>query len=62
MYPSAVAVQEGWGGLLVAVLCEDVFRGWGAGWHAYPSNYSVGIHGCMLLGGGGFHYITSILP
>ncbi len=64
MYPSAVVycccvllcvvvsccVLEGRGGLLVAVLCEQV----GAGWQASPSptHYSVGIHGCMLVGGG----------
>jgi hypothetical protein len=44
-------VFEGRGGLLVAVLCEQV----GAGWQASPSptHYSVGIHGCMLVGGGG---------
>ncbi len=43
-------VLEGRGGLLVAVLCEQV----GAGWQPSPSptHYSVGIHGCMLLGGG----------
>jgi hypothetical protein len=43
-------VLEGRGGLLVAVLCEQV----GAGWQAspYPTHYSVGIHGCMLVGGG----------
>ncbi len=64
MYPSAVVyccgvllcfvvcccVLEGRGGLLVAVWCEQV----GAGWQASPSptHYSVGIHGCMLVGGG----------
>ncbi len=30
-------VLEGWGGLLVAVLCEQVFRGEGAGWQGSPS-------------------------
>ncbi len=51
-------VLEGWGGLLVAVLCEQVFRGrglaGGAGWQGSPSpsHYSVGIHGCLLVGGG----------
>jgi hypothetical protein len=54
MNPSAVVVcccvLEGRGGLLVAVLCEQV----GAGWQASPSptHYSVGIHGCMLVCGG----------
>jgi hypothetical protein len=33
-------VLEGCGGLLVAVLCEQVF-----------SIHSVGIHGCLLVGG-----------
>ncbi len=50
MYPSAVVhfccvllsvvvcccVLEGWGGLLVAVLCEQVFRGWGLVGRAPP--------------------------
>jgi hypothetical protein len=64
MYPNAVVycccvllcvvvcccVLEGRGGLPVAVLCEQV----GAGWQESPSptHYSVGIHGCMLVGGG----------
>ncbi len=36
------------------MLCEEIFRGWGlGGWQASPSHlYSVGIHGCMLGGGG----------
>jgi hypothetical protein len=45
-------VLEGWGGLLVAVLC-DRYSG-GGGWLAglpSPSHYSVGIHGCLLVGG-----------
>ncbi len=50
-------VLEGRGGLLVAVLCEQV----GAGWHwqasPSPTHYSVGIHGCMLVGGGCYSYI-----
>ncbi len=49
-------VFEGCGGLLVAVLCEQVFRGWGlVGRAPGPSlsHYSVGIHGCLLVGGGG---------
>ncbi len=50
MYPSAVVccylllcvvvcccVLEGKGGLLVAVLCEQVFRGWGLVGRAPPS-------------------------
>jgi hypothetical protein len=51
MYPSAVVycccvllsvvvcccVLEGWGGLLVAVLCEQVFRGWGLVGRAPPA-------------------------
>ncbi len=49
-------VLEGWGGLLVAVLCEQVFRGW-AGLQGSPSYYSVGIHGCLLVGGGCYSYI-----
>jgi hypothetical protein len=49
-------VLEGWGGLLVAMLCKQVFRGRGAGWwqgSPSPSHYSAGIHGCLLVGGGG---------
>jgi hypothetical protein len=43
-------VLEGWG---VAVLCEQVFRGWGlVGRAPPPPPYSVGIHGCLLVGGG----------
>ena len=42
-------------GLLVAV-CEQVLRG-GGGWllglPLPPHHYSLGIHGCMLGGGGG---------
>jgi hypothetical protein len=34
------------------VLCEEVFRGWELVGRPPPSHYSVGIHGCMLLGGG----------
>jgi hypothetical protein len=39
-------------------LCEQV----GAGWQASPSptHYSVGIHGCMLVGGGGVLYTSYI--
>ncbi len=48
-------VLEGWGGLLVAVLCEQVFMG-GAGWQGSPSpsHYSVGtgIHHTWMLSGG----------
>jgi hypothetical protein len=29
-------VLDGWGGLLVAVLCEQVFRGWGLVGRAPP--------------------------
>ncbi len=51
-------VLEGWGGLLVAVLCEQVFRGRGLDGRApSPSHYSVGIHGCLLVGGGCYSYI-----
>jgi hypothetical protein len=74
MYPSAVVyfccvllsvvvcccVLEGWGGLLVAVLCDQVFRVWGLhGWQGspFPSPYSVGIHGCLLVGRGCYFYI-----
>ncbi len=48
-------VLEGCGGLLVAVLCQQVFRGRGLAGRAPPptSYYSVGIHGCLLVGGGG---------
>ncbi len=46
-------VLEGWGGLLVAMLCKQVIQGEGAGWwQGSPSHYSVGIHGCLLVGGG----------
>ena len=41
-------------GLLVAV-CEQVLRGGGGGWllglPLPPHHYSLGIHGCMLVGG-----------
>ncbi len=47
-------VLEGCGGLLVAVLCEQVFMGRGLAGRAPPPppHYSVGIHGCLLVGGG----------
>ena len=47
-------VLEGCGGLLVAVLCEQVFRGRGLAGRAPPPpcHYSEGIHGCLLVGGG----------
>ncbi len=42
-------------GLLVAV-CDQVLRGRGGGWllglPLPPHHYSLGIHGCMLVGGG----------
>ncbi len=48
-------VLEGCGGLLVAVLCEQVFRARGlAGRAPTPP---VGIHGCLLVGGGCYSYI-----
>ena len=45
-------VLEGCGGLLVAVLCEQVFRGRGLAGRAPLPLHSVGIHGCLLVGGG----------
>jgi hypothetical protein len=44
------------------MLCEQVFRGRGlvggrAEGSPSPSHYSVGIHGCLLVGGGCYSYI-----
>jgi hypothetical protein len=44
-------VLEGWGGLLVAMLCEQG-RGLVGGRAPPPTIHSVGIHGCLLVGGG----------
>jgi hypothetical protein len=33
------------------VVCASI-QGEGAGWQGSPSHYSVGIHGCLLVGGG----------
>ncbi len=65
MYPSAVVycccallsvvvccVLEGWGGLLVAVLCEQVFRGWGLVGRAPPPPPTiVYMDACWWVGG-----------
>jgi hypothetical protein len=53
-------VLEGCGGLLVAVLCEQVFRGRGLGWQGSPSpsHYSVGRYTWMLAGGWGGAIVT----
>jgi hypothetical protein len=47
-------------GLLVAV-CEQVLRGGGVVARAPPPphHYSIGIHGCLLVGGGCYSYIRS---
>jgi hypothetical protein len=48
-------VLEGWGGLLVAVLCEQVFRWWGLVGRAPPPPPTI--HGSLLVGGGCYSYI-----
>ncbi len=47
------SVLEGWGGLLVGN--QGVVAGWQGS--PSPSHYSVGIHGCLLVGGGCYSYI-----
>ncbi len=54
MYSSAVVVCKRGGEVLAALLCEEVFRGWGVvGRYPPAPPTSVGINGCMLGGGGG---------
>ncbi len=55
MYPSAVVVCKMGGEVSLKLCCVRRYSG-GGGWLAglpLPSHYSVGIHGCMLMGGGG---------